>query len=59
MGSWKPRAQTPSHLLMASTSSVYGANTELLTKLTDYAPDTSVETGVAAFVAWYRDYYNV
>lgn len=25
----------------------------------DYKPDTSVEDGVARFVAWYRDYYKV
>ncbi len=25
----------------------------------DYCPDTSVEDGVARFVAWYLDYYNV
>ncbi len=25
----------------------------------DYKPDTSVEDGVAQFVAWYRDYYKV
>ncbi len=25
----------------------------------DYKPDTSVEDGIANFVAWYRDYYKV
>jgi UDP-glucuronate 4-epimerase len=25
----------------------------------DYKPDTSVEVGIANFVAWYRDYYKV
>jgi len=25
----------------------------------DYKPDTSVETGIANFVEWYRDYYKV
>jgi UDP-glucuronate 4-epimerase len=24
-----------------------------------YKPDTSVEEGIAKFVEWYRDFYNV
>lgn len=35
------------------------ANNELLKKLTDYAPNTSVEEGVSEFVKWYKDYYNI
>ncbi|MEM8580544.1 MAG: UDP-glucuronate 5-epimerase, partial [Pseudomonadota bacterium] len=35
------------------------ADTELLRALTGYAPKTSLEDGVSAFVAWYRDYYGV
>lgn len=35
------------------------ANGELLKTLTGYTPQTDVETGVKAFVDWYRDYYNV
>jgi len=35
------------------------ANVEDLVNDTGYKPDTSVETGVANFVAWYKDYYNV
>ena len=35
------------------------ADTSLLKGLTGYQPKTDVETGVAAFVAWYRDYYDV
>ncbi len=35
------------------------ANAALLERLTGYAPQTSVAEGVAAFVAWYRDFYNV
>lgn len=35
------------------------ADTGLLKSLTDYSPATSVEDGVARFVAWYRDYYQV
>jgi len=34
------------------------ADTALLTQLTGYAPKTDVESGVAAFVAWYRDHYQ-
>jgi len=32
---------------------------EALQSLTGYAPNTPVATGVARFVAWYRDYYGV
>lgn len=35
------------------------ADGALLKSLTGYTPQTSVETGVKAFVDWYRDYYNV
>ncbi|WP_420005677.1 NAD-dependent epimerase/dehydratase family protein [Arenibacterium sp. LLYu02] len=34
------------------------ANTDLLQKLTGYAPTTSVTEGVAQFVRWYRQYYG-
>jgi UDP-glucuronate 4-epimerase len=30
-----------------------------LVKDVDYKPDTSVEKGIANFVAWYKDYFNV
>ncbi|PVA07810.1 NAD-dependent epimerase/dehydratase family protein [Thalassorhabdomicrobium marinisediminis] len=35
------------------------ADGTLLRTLTGYAPTTDVETGVKAFVDWYRDYYDV
>ncbi len=35
------------------------ANAELLRKLTGYTPKTSVKDGVASFVRWYRQYYDV
>ncbi|OYX23087.1 MAG: UDP-glucuronate 5-epimerase [Rhodobacterales bacterium 32-66-7] len=35
------------------------ANCSLLQRLTGYCPETGVREGVAAFVAWYRDYYRV
>ena len=35
------------------------ADGALLKSLTGYTPKTDVETGVKAFVDWYRDYYNV
>jgi UDP-glucuronate 4-epimerase len=35
------------------------ANCELLRHLVNYQPRTSVQEGVANFVAWYRDYYGV
>jgi UDP-glucuronate 4-epimerase len=35
------------------------ASTELLQALIGYKPDTPLSVGVAAFVAWYREYYQV
>lgn len=35
------------------------AEAQLLQSLTGSRPETSVEAGVKAFVAWYRDYYGV
>ena len=35
------------------------ADGTLLSRLTGYAPQTSVRDGVARFVAWYRDYYQM
>lgn len=35
------------------------ASADLLKSLTGYAPKTDVKDGVAKFVAWYRNYYNV
>ena len=35
------------------------ADVEALQRDTGYAPTTPIETGVARFVAWYRDYYGV
>jgi UDP-glucuronate 4-epimerase len=35
------------------------ADCSLLKRLTGYQPETNVRDGVAAFVAWYRDYYRV
>ena len=35
------------------------ANVDDLVRDVDYKPDTSVEDGIAKFVEWYRDYYNV
>lgn len=35
------------------------ANTSLLKGLTGFSPQTNIETGVASFVKWYRDYYNM
>lgn len=35
------------------------ADTGLLRRLTGFTPATPVAEGVAAFVAWYRDYYRV
>jgi UDP-glucuronate 4-epimerase len=34
------------------------ADTELLRRLTGFTPSVSLREGVAAFVAWYRDYYS-
>jgi len=35
------------------------ADVEALVQDVGFAPRTSIETGVANFVAWYRDYYRV
>lgn len=35
------------------------ANADLLKKLTGYKPQTEFKDGVAKFVKWYRDYYQV
>ena len=35
------------------------ADASLLRTLTGYAPKTDVKDGIAAFVAWYREYYGV
>ncbi len=35
------------------------ANTDLLATLTGYRPATQLSAGVAAFVAWYREYYKI
>ena len=35
------------------------ANADLLHELTGYAPKTDVKDGVAKFVGWYRQYYDV
>ena len=35
------------------------ADASLLRSLTGYTPQTDVKDGIAAFVSWYREYYNV
>ena len=35
------------------------ADATLLKRLTGYAPSTRIDTGVGAFLDWYRDYYQV
>ncbi len=35
------------------------ANTDALQQWVGFVPGTSVQTGIANFVAWYRDYYKV
>ncbi|MFQ5661295.1 MAG: NAD-dependent epimerase [Gammaproteobacteria bacterium] len=35
------------------------ADVDDLIKDVDYSPSTSIETGIARFVEWYRDYYKV
>jgi UDP-glucuronate 4-epimerase len=34
------------------------ASSELLRELTGYEPRTSIRDGIAAFVEWFRDYYQ-
>jgi UDP-glucuronate 4-epimerase len=35
------------------------ADAELLERLTGYRPRTDMREGVARFVTWYRDYYEI
>ena len=35
------------------------ADNSLLRRLTGYRPETDIRAGMAAFVAWYRDYYRL
>jgi UDP-glucuronate 4-epimerase len=35
------------------------ADNSLLRRLTGYHPETGIRDGMAAFVAWYRDYYRL
>ena len=35
------------------------ADIQSLVEAIEFAPKTSVEEGVANFVSWYRDYYNI
>lgn len=35
------------------------ANADLLEKLTGFRPNTDVATGVRAFIAWFREYYEI
>ena len=43
-------------LILASGSQI---RADLLRALTGYAPRTSTADGIAAFVAWFRDYYRL
>jgi UDP-glucuronate 4-epimerase len=54
------RPARPNNMLM-QTGDVPAtwANVDLLRTLTGYAPQTDVQTGIAQFVAWYRDCYAV
>ena len=35
------------------------ANTELLKKLTGYAPKTNIKTGIKNFIDWYKVFYKI
>ena len=35
------------------------ADVSLLRELTGYAPETDIETGVAEFITWYKEYYKI
>jgi UDP-glucuronate 4-epimerase len=35
------------------------ADSSVLKNITDYRPETNFKDGIAHFVKWYRDYYNV
>jgi UDP-glucuronate 4-epimerase len=34
------------------------ANTDMIERLTQYRPPTSIDEGIGKFVAWYRSYYG-
>jgi UDP-glucuronate 4-epimerase len=44
--------------MQAGDSPTTFASAELLQALTGYRPATRVETGVAAYCAWFKDYYG-
>jgi UDP-glucuronate 4-epimerase len=48
------------HMLPMQTGDVLATSADVtrLEQATGFRPQTSVEDGVAKFVAWYRDYYN-
>ena len=35
------------------------ADSNLLYNLTGYIPNTDIETGVAKFIKWYKEYYQI
>ena len=45
--------------MQAGDAKVTNADTTRLEEWVGFAPSTSVEDGVARFVAWYREFYNV
>ncbi|UWR24345.1 SDR family NAD(P)-dependent oxidoreductase [Sulfitobacter sp. S190] len=52
-------AQKTFHPMQAGDVRETWADTGLLHDLTGYRPRTSVEDGVAAFIAWYKDHYAI
>ena len=45
--------------MQAGDAKATNADTTRLEEWVGFAPSTSVEDGVARFVAWYREFYNV
>jgi len=47
------------HLVYASTSSVYGANTNKLKENFIYKLKTSARDGINKFIKWYKNYHQI
>ena len=45
--------------MQAGDATATNADTTRLKEWVGFAPSTAVEEGVAQFVAWYREFYNV
>ena len=54
----KKAVRNPMPMQMGDVSETF-ADTSLLKALINFSPNTEIEKGVALFIKWYKDYYNV